>query len=53
MTLLFVEHDMEVVFGIADRITVMHRGKVIAEGAPGAIADDPEVRRAYLGDYPA
>ena len=50
LTLLFVEHDMEVVFGVADRITVMHHGRVIAEGGPGEITDHPEVRRAYLGD---
>lgn len=50
LTVVFVEHDMEVVFGIADRITVMHRGKVLAEGPPAEISEHPEVRRAYLGD---
>ena len=50
LTLLFVEHDMEVVFGISDRITVMDHGRVIAEGAPGEITGNPDVRRAYLGD---
>lgn len=50
LTLVFVEHDMEVVFGIADWITVMHHGKVLAEGRPEEISGNPEVRRAYLGD---
>jgi branched-chain amino acid transport system ATP-binding protein len=50
LTLLFVEHDMDVVFGIADWITVMHQGKVLAEGRPLEIPGNPEVRRAYLGD---
>jgi ABC-type branched-subunit amino acid transport system ATPase component/ABC-type branched-subunit amino acid transport system permease subunit len=49
LTVLFVEHDMEVVFGIADRITVMHRGAVLAEGTPDEIRRDPRVREAYLG----
>ncbi len=50
LTVLFVEHDMEVVFGIADRITVMHRGAVLAEGTPDEIRRDPKVREAYLGE---
>jgi ABC-type branched-subunit amino acid transport system ATPase component/ABC-type branched-subunit amino acid transport system permease subunit len=50
LTVLFVEHDMEVVFEIADWITVMHRGSVLAEGPPEAIRADPEVQRAYLGE---
>jgi len=50
LTLLFVEHDMEVVFGIADRITVMHQGRVLAEGPPGEISANAAVREAYLGD---
>ncbi len=49
--MLFVEHDMEVVFGIADRITVLHRGTVLAEGTPAEIRANPEVRRAYLGEF--
>jgi ABC-type branched-subunit amino acid transport system ATPase component/ABC-type branched-subunit amino acid transport system permease subunit len=51
LTVLFVEHDMEVVFGIADRITVLHRGTVLAEGTPTEIRANPEVRRAYLGAF--
>jgi branched-chain amino acid transport system ATP-binding protein len=49
LTLLFTEHDMEVVFSIAERITVLHQGRVIAGGTPDAVRGDPEVRRVYLG----
>ena len=49
LTLLFTEHDMEVVFGIAQKIAVLHQGRVIAEGVPDAVRNDPEVRRVYLG----
>ena len=50
LTLLFTEHDMSVVFGIADRISVLHHGEIIASGAPDAVRSDPEVRRVYLGE---
>ena len=50
LTLLFTEHDMDVVFSIAQRITVLHQGHVIAEGAPAEVRSDPEVRRVYLGE---
>ncbi len=50
LTLLFTEHDMTVVFGIADRISVMHHGEFIAHGEPEAVRNDPEVRRVYLGE---
>ena len=50
LTLLFTEHDMEVVFSISHRITVLHQGKVIADGAPEDVRRDPEVRRVYLGE---
>jgi branched-chain amino acid transport system ATP-binding protein len=48
VTVLLVEHDMEVVFRLADKITVLHRGAVIADGTPQTIRDDSEVQRAYL-----
>ncbi len=50
LTVLFVEHDMEVVFGIADWITVLHYGAVLAEGTPADIRANPDVQRAYLGE---
>jgi branched-chain amino acid transport system ATP-binding protein len=50
LTLLFTEHDMEVVFSIAQRISVLHQGRLIAEGAPSEVRNDPEVRRVYLGE---
>jgi branched-chain amino acid transport system ATP-binding protein len=49
LTVLFTEHDMEVVFSIAQKITVLHQGRVIADGAPADVRADPEVRRVYLG----
>jgi len=50
LTLLFTEHDMEVVFSIAQTITVLHQGRVIAGGTPAQVRGDPEVRRVYLGE---
>ena len=47
--LLFTEHDMGVVFGLADRVVVLARGRIIADGAPQAIRDDARVRELYLG----
>jgi branched-chain amino acid transport system ATP-binding protein len=49
LTLLFTEHDMDVVFSIADRIVVLHHGSVLADGQPGDVKRNPEVRRVYLG----
>ena len=49
-TLLIVEHDMEAVFALADRISVLVRGRVIAMGTPAQIRADARVREAYLGD---
>jgi branched-chain amino acid transport system ATP-binding protein len=49
MSILFIEHDMDIVFGIAQRVTVLDQGRVLADGAPAAIAADPKVRAAYLG----
>jgi branched-chain amino acid transport system ATP-binding protein len=50
LAIVLVEHDMDAVFALADRISVMVYGRVIASGAPAAIRGDAEVRRAYLGD---
>jgi branched-chain amino acid transport system ATP-binding protein len=52
LTLLFTEHDMAVVFLIAQKISVMHQGRVIAHGEPTAVRADAEVRRVYLGEGP-
>jgi branched-chain amino acid transport system ATP-binding protein len=49
LTLLFTEHDMDVVFSIAQKIAVMHQGRIIAEGEPEEVRADAEVRRVYLG----
>jgi branched-chain amino acid transport system ATP-binding protein len=50
LTLLFTEHDMSVVFGIADRISVLHHGEIIASGSPEDVRNNPDVRSVYLGD---
>jgi len=50
LTLLFTEHDMEVVFSIAQKITVLYQGRIIADGPPADVRADPEVRRVYLGE---
>ena len=50
VTIVLVEHDMEAVFALADRISVLVYGRVIASGTPDAIRQNEEVKRAYLGD---
>lgn len=50
ITVLLVEHDMDVVFAIADTISVLVAGQCIASGPPHAVRTDPGVRRAYLGE---
>jgi branched-chain amino acid transport system ATP-binding protein len=49
ITMLFIEHDMNIVFGVADRITVLDNGTMLAEGNAREIADNPRVQAAYLG----
>jgi len=49
MASLFTEHDMDIVFGHADRVLVLNRGVLIAEGSPDAIRADARVRDVYLG----
>jgi branched-chain amino acid transport system ATP-binding protein len=52
-TIVLIEHKIDIIMSVSDRISVMHFGSVIAEGAPGEIQRDPEVRRAYLGGVAA
>jgi branched-chain amino acid transport system ATP-binding protein len=49
ITLVMIEHDMDVALGLADRVTVLHRGKVILEGSPDEVQANPEVREVYFG----
>ena len=49
LSVLFTEHSMDVVFGYADRVMVLARGKVIASGTPQAIRENPDVQAVYLG----
>jgi branched-chain amino acid transport system ATP-binding protein len=49
-TVVIVEHDMDVVFNLADRITVLHYGKILATGKPEDIRNNQDVKSAYLGD---
>jgi branched-chain amino acid transport system ATP-binding protein len=50
LTVLFTEHDMDVVFAVADRIVVLHEGRVIAEGIPAVVREDRQVQAVYLGE---
>jgi len=52
-SILFIEHDMDLVFSIADRITVLNYGKILATGTPREVADNAQVQAAYLGEEAA
>jgi branched-chain amino acid transport system ATP-binding protein len=49
ISMLLTEHDMDVVFGLADRISVLHYGKLIASGTPAEVRADARVQEVYLG----
>jgi branched-chain amino acid transport system ATP-binding protein len=49
LTVLMIEHDMDVALGLADRVTVLHQGRVILDAAPGEVQTNPEVREVYFG----
>ena len=50
VTIVFIEHDMEIVFRFAERITVLVAGRVLTEASPAEVAADPRVREVYLGE---
>jgi len=50
MTKVIIEHDMHVVFSLADRISVLAQGRIIASGTPDEIRNSPKVKEAYLGE---
>jgi branched-chain amino acid transport system ATP-binding protein len=50
VAMVLVEHDMDIVFRLADRLSVLVAGRIVASGDPAEVRDDAEVRRAYLGD---
>jgi len=52
-TIVLIEHKIDIIMSVSDRISVMHFGSLIAEGTPGEIQRNPEVRRAYLGGIAA
>jgi branched-chain amino acid transport system ATP-binding protein len=48
-TIVFVEHDMEIVSNYADRVLAFYQGRILADGTPGDVLNDPEVRRYVTG----
>jgi len=50
MTFVLVEHDMDVVFSLSERVIVLHRGELLGDGTPEEIKNNPQVRDVYLGD---
>jgi branched-chain amino acid transport system ATP-binding protein len=50
LTVVFTEHDMAVVFSVASRVTVLHQGRVLAEGPPPSVRANPQVQQIYLGE---
>jgi branched-chain amino acid transport system ATP-binding protein len=52
-TIILVEHDMDAVFSLADRVSVLVYGRIIATGTPQEIRANPDVKRAYLGEEAA
>jgi len=53
MTLIVIEHNMRIMMNLADRITVLHLGRIIAEGSPQEVTHDPAAIEAYLGEESA
>ena len=50
LTVVFTEHDLDIVFAVARRITVLHQGAVLAEGPPADVRANADVQRVYLGN---
>jgi branched-chain amino acid transport system ATP-binding protein len=50
LPIVLIEHDMDAVFALADRVSVLVYGRIIASGSPQSVRDNPDVRAAYLGD---